>query len=260
MIDLSKGLLGACLCLTLSSLCTVASAQTSDTSLPSYPPVSSVRNEIRMQLTPVQSTVLSSEIPGRINALNVKEGESFDIGDTLLTLDCGMHQARLDKAIAQAKEASQILTVNKQLDRLGSISVLEVDVAGSRQAAAHAEASLMTTVVEKCEIRAPFSGKVSVLHVRNHQYVAEGQELMGILDDSTLDVEMVVPSRWISQLVPDQGFQLHIEETDSSYPARITRFGAAIDAVSQSFKVFGRIDGDFPELRAGMSGTARLVN
>ncbi|HBN15640.1 MAG: efflux transporter periplasmic adaptor subunit [Gammaproteobacteria bacterium] len=234
--------------------------QSAQSVLPAYPPMGSVRNEIRMQLTPHQRTILSSEIPGRITQLTVKEGESFDTGELLIKIDCSMHQARLDKAVAQAKEAEQVLAVNTQLDRLGSISVLEVEVAGSRLAAAAAEADLMRTIVKRCEINAPFSGKVAALEVKAHQYVAEGQELLSILDDSAFDVEMVVPSRWISQLSAGQQFELVVDETGESYPAFITRFGASIDAVSQSIKIFGRIDGDFPELRAGMSGVARLMN
>lgn len=212
-----------------------------------------------MQIMPRQSTVLSSEIAGRVTDLEVKEGDSFQSGQTIARLDCSMHRARLDKATAQAKEAEQILAVNKQLDTLGSISVLEVSVADSRLSAARAEANLMQAVVDRCEIQAPFSGKVSILHVKAHQYVAEGQELVGILDDSELDVEMVVPSRWLSGLKIEQKFQVSIDETGKSYPAYITRFGAAIDPVSQSIKVFGKVDGNFNELRAGMSGVARLI-
>nr|WP_272907257.1 efflux RND transporter periplasmic adaptor subunit [Pseudohongiella sp. O18] len=233
-------------------------AQQVGAELPNYPPVANTRNEIRMQLTPRQRTILSTEIPGRVEQITVKEGQSFTAGQTLISLDCSIHQARLDKAEAQAREASQVSQVNQQLDRLGSISVLEVGVADSRLDAAQAEAALMQAIVDRCVIHAPFAGKVESLPVKQYQFVAEGQELMTILDDSVLDVEMVVPSRWISQLSQGHEFELYVDETQKSYPARIERFGAAIDAVSMSIKVFARIDGSFPELRAGMSGTARL--
>lgn len=224
------------------------------------PAMSNARTQIRMQLTPAQETVLSSEIAGRLSAVTVKEGASFQQGDTLMSMDCQLHQARLQKAQAQAEEAQKVLTVNEQLDRLGSISVLEVDIASARLSAAQAEANLMQGIAERCIIKAPFSGKVAELLVNAHQFVAEGQQLMAIVDDSELDVEMVVPSRWLSQLSVGQSFSLQVDETGNEYPAQIDRFGATIDAVSQSVKVFASISGEHPELKPGMSGTAILIN
>jgi membrane fusion protein (multidrug efflux system) len=59
-------------------------------------------------------------------------------------------------------------------------------------------------------------------------------------------------------LNPGYAFQVHIEETDKTYPAEITRVGARVDPVSQTIKVFGEIRGAAPELMAGMSGRANI--
>ena len=213
---------------------------------------------IRLQLVPVSHTVLSSEIGGRVAVLNVKEGDSFRKGQQLLALDCKLHEARLAKAEAQSLEAAKVEAVNSELDKLGTISRLEFDVAGARLAAAEAEASLMRSIVERCRITAPFAGKVTRLAVQPFQFVGEGKELMEIIDDSTLEFELFVPSYWLSSLSRDQKFTLTIDETGRSYPAVIERIAPAVDAVSQTVKVYGRIDGQFAELRPGMSGTAAL--
>lgn len=223
-------------------------------------PANHSRTQIRMQLTPASQTILSSEIAGQLSSVNVKEGESFEKGETLLALDCRLHQARLAKSLAQAEEAEKVLSVNQQLDRLGSISVLEVDIALARLHGAEADIELMQGIVDRCDIKAPFTGKVSTLMIDTYQFVVEGQELMAIVDDSSLKVEMVVPSQWVSRLSIGQQFMLQIDETGDQYPAVIDRFGATIDAVSQSFKVFASIVGHFPDLRAGMSGTAVLIH
>ncbi|MDX1492094.1 MAG: efflux RND transporter periplasmic adaptor subunit [Pseudohongiellaceae bacterium] len=214
------------------------------------------RNEIRVQLTAHQKTVLSSELAGAISSLSVREGDSFTAGQELMALDCDMHIARLNKAKAQEQEAAKVQQVNSQLDKLGSISTLEVDVAVSRAIAASAEAQLMQSIVDRCQLYAPFSGKVSLLEVDAYQYVSEGQPVMEILDDSQLNVEMYVPSHWVGRVNSGQRIQLRIEETGRTYEAIIDRVGASIDAVSQSLKVYARVDGENPELRSGMSGIA----
>ena len=221
-------------------------------------PVNQQRSDIRVLLTPVQHTVLSTEIPGRISALKLRAGDSFRKGEELVRLDCSLHQARRDKALAQADEAAKIKAVNTQLDRYGSVSTLELDVAAARLAAAEAEISLMQSIVDKCRVLAPFNGKISARHAQPHQYVGEGQELLSIIDDTQLEVELVIPSRWLSRIAVDQSFRVSIEETGKAYEASITRIGASIDAVSQTIKVYALIVAPTAELRAGMSGTANL--
>lgn len=216
------------------------------------------RNEIRVQLTAVQHTILSSELAGSIDVLSVREGDSFALGQDLVGLDCSLHNARLKKALAQRQEAEKVEAVNSQLDKLGSISTLEVDVAIARAGAAAAEADLMHAIVDRCTLKAPFAGKVARLDVREHQYVSEGQPLMEILDDTRLEVEMYVPSRWLSTMNIGQSLRLSIEETGREYPATLDRIGASVDAVSQSVKVYGSVLGEYPELRAGMSGIALM--
>jgi hypothetical protein len=79
-----------------------------------------------------------------------------------------------------------------------------------------------------------------------------------ILDDRSLEVELIAPSRWLAWLKPGYGFAVHIEETDKTYPAVITRVGGRVDPVSQTIKVFGEIQGDANDLMAGTSGRVNI--
>lgn len=219
-------------------------------------PASAQAPEIRAQLSPVRSTVLSSELSGKIDELPLKEGERFKEGQRIVGFDCSLHRAQLAKASAQQTEARKILEVNRRLDKLGSISTIEVEASQARFAAAEAEAQMSRIMVERCAIAAPFPGRVVEMKVKRYQFVAEGEPLMEILDDRELEAEMIVPSRWLSWLKAGTGFRLMVEETGREYAAEVTRIGARIDAVSQSVKLFARVSGEQGELLAGMSGRA----
>ena len=52
---------------------------------------------------------------------------------------------------------------------------------------------------------------------------------------------------------------MRIDETGKTYPAKVLRIGAKVDPVSQSVKLAAAINGKFPELIAGMSGTVLLA-
>jgi multidrug efflux pump subunit AcrA (membrane-fusion protein) len=90
--------------------------------------------------------------------------------------------------------------------------------------------------------------------VREQQYVQPGQALLEILDDSELDLEFIVPSRWLTWVKPGYGFRVAIDETGKTYPAKVRSTGARVDPGSQSVKLIAAIDGKFNELVSGMSG------
>ena len=109
-------------------------------------------------------------------------------------------------------------------------------------------------MLAKCHVPAPFDGRVVEQKVRAQQFVQPGQALLDILDDSILELDFVVPSKWLAWLKPGHRFDVAIDETGRTYPASLSRIGARIDPVSQTVKVTGTIGGQFPELAAGMSG------
>jgi hypothetical protein len=49
-----------------------------------------------------------------------------------------------------------------------------------------------------------------------------------------------------------------MDETGKTYQASVTRLGARVDAASQSLEIAAVIEGEHPELLAGMSGLARF--
>ena len=217
------------------------------------------RQDIRAQLSPRRFTTIAAEIGAKISRLPVVEGGSFRAGQVLVSLDCSLQQAQLQKARAALSAAERTFTANKRLNELNSIGKVELDVSESEVAKARAETSLMTVSLEKCQISAPFAGRIAEQRVREQQYVQPGQPLLDILDDSVLELDFIVPSYWLAWLKPGYAFQVRIDETGKSYPAKILRIGARVDPVSQSVKTVAAIDGSYRELMAGMSGKVTIA-
>jgi len=217
------------------------------------------RQEIRAQLMPRRYTTIAAEIGAKISRLPVGEGGSFKAGQMLVSFDCSLQQAQLQKAQAELQGAVQTHSTNIRLQELNSVGQLEVDLSKSSENKFRAEVNANRTMLGKCSISAPFSGRVAEQKAREQQYVQPGQALLDIIDDSVLELEFLVPSRWLSWLHIGGKFQIYIDETQKSYPAKFIRIGARIDPVSQSIKVAAAIDGKFSELIAGMSGRVQIT-
>ena len=215
--------------------------------------------EVRTHLSPVRYTTLSSEMGGKIEWLEVEESDRFNVGQLLVTFNCGIERARLKKAGAIARAANNTLSAFERLYVLKSKSELELAQAEAAAAAAAAEVSIMLETVKRCSIIAPYGGRVFELHVRRYQYVSAGTPLMGIMDDSKLELELIVPSKWLVWLKPKALFSVYIEEVERIYDAKVESIGARIDPVSQSVKIKGRIIGKHTELFAGMGGRATFL-
>lgn len=222
-------------------------------------PATLERADIRAQLSPRRYTTLSAEIPARLARINLKSGDAFRSGQALATLDCSLQMAARDRARAALNGAEKTLVAQKRLDELNAIGKLEVQMAETEVAKLSAELAQINTTLSKCTITAPYAGRVAEQKARENQYVQAGQPILDILDDSALELEFIVPSRWLRWLKIGHKFEVEIDETGKRYPASIQRLGARIDPVSQSLKATAVINGKHPELLAGMSGRLLLA-
>ncbi len=217
------------------------------------------RQEIRAQLLPRRYTTIAAEIGAKVKRLPVPEGGAFRAGQALVSFDCSLQQAQLQKAQAELSGAEQTHKTNLRLAELNSVGQLDLDLSKAALGKAMAEVGANQAVLAKCSIAAPYSGRVAEQKVREQQYVQPGQALLDIIDDSVLELEFLVPSAWLGWLRVGSSFQVEIDETRKNYPAKFIRIGARVDAVSQSIKVAATIDGKFPELIAGMSGRVKVT-
>ncbi|MCX7096466.1 MAG: efflux RND transporter periplasmic adaptor subunit [Methylococcales bacterium] len=238
--------------LLLPAISSVISAQADTTQ------ATSANSYLRAQLKARQSTLISSEMNARISQLKLHDGERFSAGQVLVSFHCTLEQAQLSKAQASFDKKLKTFEVDQRLASLHSIGGLELAVAKAETEEAKADVRVAEAVLERCEIKAPFAGKVADVIARPFQSVRIGDPLIEILDDKTLEIEFMAPSRALLKLKPGKHFQITLDETAQTYQAEITRLGGKVDPVSQTIKVYGRILGKSDDLLPGMSGAVEL--
>lgn len=230
--------------------------------LAATPPAASTAlesREIRAQLMPRRYTTLAAEIGAKINRLPLAEGASFKQGQLLVQFDCTLQQAQQAKAGAALMAADTSWKGNQKLAQLNSVGQVELDVSKAEMLKAQAEVAATRALLGKCQISAPFAGRIAEQKAREQQYVQPGQALMEIIDDSALELEFIVPSRWLNWVRSGSAFQVSIDETGKTYPAKVQRIGAKVDPLSQSVKLTAVIEGRYAELIAGMSGKVLMM-
>ena len=71
-----------------------------------------------------------------------------------------------------------------------------------------------------------------------------------------LEVETIIPSKWLSQVRPGDAFSFTVDETGETLSAEVVRMGATVDPVSQTIKAYGVLREPGLSVLPGMSGTA----
>lgn len=223
-------------------------------------PVSKQGNtdNIRGLVKPRQRAVLSSEIAGRITDVRFRSGESFKKGDVLIKYDCSLYNADLLSAKAKYEADKKQYENNQKLLALNAISDIEVELSKATMNIAAAEVTSKEIITKYCVITAPYSGRVINISTNPYESVTSGQELMSILDDQFLEIDLIVPSSWLSKIKTGLEFSFHVDETDRIYPAKIVQIGAIVDPVSQTVRLTGEFSGENKDVLSGMSGSAEF--
>lgn len=203
--------------------------------------------------------ILYAQVQGRVSMLPYKEGQRFEKGHMLVQIDCDKYQAELAVAIAEHEVKDKVYKNNVELGKLNAVSKLDLETSEAEAKKALAAIRVAAVNVKGCQIAAPFGGRIVSVMVNEHENVFPNDKLISLLDDSSLEIELVLPSSSLSWLKRKSPFSFVVDETRRSYPARVREIGASVDAASQTIKVIGAFEKLPPEILAGMSGTAQFV-
>jgi RND family efflux transporter MFP subunit len=228
----------------------------SDSALDSSSAVAPLSAQARVN--PQRSASVSVETPGRIKTVHVAEGESFEAGDVLVELACGVEQARLEKTRASQEEAKQIRKANEQLADTRSVGALELALSRVRVQAAKADLAVATAQVEHCFVRAPFDGVVARLHKRQAEHIRVGEPMADLIDATGLEVEFLAPSQWLDWLETGQSFVMHLNELPIELTGTLKGIGVRVDPVSRMVRLKGDLTGNLDKVVPGMSGDVRF--
>jgi multidrug efflux pump subunit AcrA (membrane-fusion protein) len=88
--------------------------------------------------------------------------------------------------------------------------------------------------------------------------VTPGQPLVDLVKTGPLKLRLNFPSKSLGQVKIGQMFEVNIDETGKTYPARVTAINSRVDPVSQTIELEANMTRAFPDLLPGMSGTADL--
>lgn len=198
-----------------------------------------------------ESTDIHPEVAGRITGIFFKEGAYVNRGTLLIKLNDADLQAQKQKLLVQIKIAEQNQNRSQQLLKIGGISRQDFENTELTVTNAKADLAVISTQIEKTNIRAPFDGKLGLRLVSLGAYVSPQTTLTTISQMNQLRIDFTVPEVYIPKINLGQYVNFTVEGTNRTYAARVTATQSNITSSTRTLQVRATIQGYQKELVPG---------
>ena len=233
-----------------------------------------------------ETAILSAQVVGRVQQVNVHEGDTVAAGQTLVVLDDSTLRATADQAEAAVKAAAsqqaaaqtnaalaastlaryQQLQAQKsvspqemdEVTRRAQAAAAQVDALRAQGSAAKAQASVATAMLGYTRIRAPFAGVITSRTADPGALATPGVPLLQIDSAGALQFQTTVDESAIATIHIGMKIPVRLDAATTTTEGTVAQIVPAADPASHTFLV--KIDlPSSKQLRAGMYGTAEVT-
>lgn len=201
-------------------------------------------NELKVRgiVRALQSATLSSQLYGQVTYIPDYIGKKFSKGDILIKFDCSSLNQKIVSSRSEVKIKEQVVKSNETLKEFSSIGTFDLDKSVAELDKAKSDLQVLNIDKRNCSIKAPFSGYVVEKHVNRFEAVKQYEKLISIVNTSKLNIELIVPSDWLSWLRVGDEFDFYIEENKMHLKGDVLNIIPKIDAISKTIKIISKIN------------------
>ncbi len=141
--------------------------------------------------------------------------------------------------LALDRSRRELQALQSQLDQIAPRRA----ALGASRAVRLAEADMARLSVERCDVRAPFDGRIENLMVREGHRVLPGSPLLRLIDPRHVEVPIALPASAHAELRPDALCRLSCDAAPQlNWSGRIARIAPRADERSRTLPVFVEVD------------------
>lgn len=187
------------------------------------------------EVVPQQGAALGPQVGGVIQKLYFHSGQSVTQGQLLLSLDPGALPGQLQSARAHARLAAVNYQRAQKVFAIHGISTAALDKAQYDAEAAQGEVSALQESLADTELRAPFTGVLSLRTINPGEYVHAGTVVVHLENLQHLYVDFSIPQRDSQSLHAGAVVQVDIHDGDE-----IHQYRAVVQAISSHVQTDNR--------------------
>ncbi len=208
----------------------------------------------------VQGVTVSAEVAGRVAEIAFESGAVVSAGEVLVQLDTASEDAQLASAKASAALAQADLKRVRALGKRALASEDAVDRAEAEVKETVAQVGVISALIAKKTVRAPFAGRLGLRLVNLGQILSDGDPIVALQTLDPVYLDFSVPQREIAHL--RHGMQVRALADAApgvTFIGKLIAVSPEVDAVTRNVRVRALVENPGGKLRAGMFANVEVV-
>lgn len=210
----------------------------------------SFTKEYVAQIHSIRHIELRAMEKGYLKNISVDEGQHVEKGQRMFQIMPNIYQAELQKAKAESSAAQIEYQNTKMLADSNVVSPNELSLAKANYDKAKAEVNLAQTHLGFTDVRAPFSGIMDHLEVREGSMLEEGELLTSLSDNSKM---------WVYFNVPEAEYLDYMMNTKNNHQKQVNLLLANNKKFNQD-GIVETIEGEFDNKTGNIAFRATFPN
>lgn len=211
-------------------------------------------------IEPRRGVTVSASVSGLVTAIHFESGDQVKKGKLLVELDRGVEKANLASARSRLPAVQSSYERNQTLYKRNTISKKALDDAQAEFFALKSEIESLKAVIQRREIRAPFTGVVGLREVHLGVYLQAGDQITRLESLESMLVRFIIPQKNLSQLAIGMAVDISTDAyPDHRFIGQISALDSAVNQDSGVIHVQAEIPNSDQLLRAGMFASVEIL-
>ena len=211
-------------------------------------------------LRAVRGTDIAPQLAGIVAEVPFKSGDEVKAGDVLLQLVDEDDVATLNSLKANAELARLTYERNKELVRTHAVSQAALDNAIATYKSALAQVAAQQALVNKKQIKAPFSGRVGIRLVDVGQYLSPGTKVTTLQALDPIFIDFSLPQQSIRLVKPGQKVTMTTDAfPGESFTGEISALDPKADSETRNVSIRAELSNPDHKLLPGMFGSVTIL-
>ncbi|MGB5928934.1 MAG: efflux RND transporter periplasmic adaptor subunit, partial [Cyclobacteriaceae bacterium] len=195
------------------------------------------RIEVRGEVESRRNVVLSAETNGRIDRINIKEGDKVSRGQKLIELDASIVRNNIAELQTNLELAETVYKRQENLwnQKIGTeIQYLE---AKNNYEALKSRLNSLYSQLDMAMVKAPFSGRVDEIPARQGEMASPGMPLLRLISPGDMYIKADVSERYIGRFEDGDSVMVRFPAINKDVSTTISNVSDVINKANRTFTV-----------------------
>ncbi len=204
------------------------------------------------------NVLVSAKSGGTVTNVYANEGDQVTKGQTIAQIDNSAIQRSIESMKAQLELATSVYERQKNLwsQKIGTeVQFLQ---AKTNKEALEKQIASMQEQNEQTKIKAPFSGTIDAMHIKQGENVMPGMPAVQVVNATDLKLVAHISEAYVTNIKKGNKAVITVSEINKEIPATVTFVGRTINQLSRTFDVEVKLSPD-NNLRPNMTATVKVI-